>query len=275
MSVDPTSNPSPTPPPRERDLHWDRWDQRHRDRSRRFGRRHHHGHGVIPGLVLIAWGGLLLLRELGIIDRSLRVLDFWPLLLVGLGLSMLFRSRSLWSVLVGLAVALLGAGMLAERLGYVVVGFAHLWPLVIVAAGLAVVWKGLTHRHGLPRGYAHRTENEKITGDELQRSVTMGGIGLVVDSQQFKGGALSATMGEVRADLRRAAMVGEEASLELSLTMGGIELTVPTNWQVVNDLSPFMGVVEDFTEPRPDAAGVQKRLVLRGKITMGAVRIKN
>jgi hypothetical protein len=57
--------------------------------------------------------------------------------------------------------------------------------------------------------------------------------------------------------------------------MGGVELYVPSNWQVVNDVSPFMGVVEDKTEPRPDAAGVQRKLVLRGKITMGAVTITN
>ena len=117
--------------------------------------------------------------------------------------------------------------------------------------------------------------DQELSADELQRSVTMGGLALVVDSQRFRGGALSVTMGEIKADLRRAAMVGEEAALDLSLTMGGVELYVPSNWLVVNDVSPFMGVVEDKTEPRPDGTGVQRKLVLRGKITMGAVTITN
>lgn len=175
MAVDPASNPpSPPLPPREQGSPC--------DRGRHFGHRHHRrGHGIIPGLVVIAWGGLLLLSELGMIEPTLRVLDLWPLLLVGFGLSLAVRRRGLGGVLVGLAVALLGAGMLAERLGYVVAGMAHLWPLVIVAAGLGIIWNGLTHRP------APRLENENVSADELQRSVTMGGLAVAVDSQQFRG----------------------------------------------------------------------------------------
>lgn len=261
MASDPASTPSPPSPspPRER------WD-----RGRHLGPRHRHrGHGVIPGLVLIAWGGLLLLRELGVLDPTLRAIDFWPVVIIGLGLSIAAAGRRrLGSVLIGLAVALLGAGMLAQRLGYAV-GAARLWPVLLIAAGIGVIWNGFTRRRG------PRVANEQVSADELQRSVTMGGLALVVDSQRFRGGALSVTMGEIKADLRRAAIEGEEAALDLSLTMGGVELRVPGNWQVVNDVSPFMGVVEDRTEPRPDAAGVQRRLVLRGNITMGAVTITN
>ncbi len=261
MTFDPASNPSPPSPPPPAG----RWE-----RGRHFGHRHHHRvHGILPGLVLVAWGGLLLLRELGVLNPALRAIDFWPLVIVGLGLSITVGRRRLGSVLVGLAVTLLGAGMLAQRLGYAV-GVAHLWPVLLIAAGSGVIWSGATRRRRGPW-----LANEQVSADELQRSVTMGGLALVVDSQRFRGGALSVTMGEIKVDLRRAAIEGEEAVLDLSLTMGGIELYVPSNWQVVSDVSPLMGVVEDKTEARPDAAGVQRKLVLRGKITMGAVTITN
>ncbi len=261
MAFDPASTPSPPSPIPPRD----RWD-----RSRRFGPRHHpRGHGIMPGLVLVAWGGLLLLRELGVLDPTLRAIDFWPLLVIGLGLSIAAGRRRLGSVLVGLAVALLGAGMLAQRLGYAV-GVARLWPVLLIVAGIGVIWNGSARRRRGPW-----VANEQVSADELQRSVTMGGLALVVDSQRFRGGALSVTMGEIKADLRRAAIEGEEAALDLSLTMGGVELYAPANWIIVNDVVPFMGTVEDKTEPRPDAAGVQRRLVLRGKITMGAVTVTN
>jgi predicted membrane protein len=257
MAFDPVLNASPSqpwPPPSDRHL-------RHRHR--------HRGRGIIPGLVLIVWGELLFLREIGVLDRSLRVMDFWPLILIGLGLAILLsRRRHFGSVLVGLAVTLLGASLLAQRLGYGL-GVAHLWPILFVVAGIAVIWKGFTRRH------VHEFADEQVSADELQRSVSMGGLALVVDSQRFRGGSLSVTMGEIRADLRRAALAAEEATLDLSVTMGGIELYVPSNWQVMNDVSPFMGTVEDKTDPRPDAAGVQRRIILRGKVTMGAVTIKN
>jgi predicted membrane protein len=236
---------------------------------RRFRRHHHHHvHGLFPGLVLVLWGGLLLLRELGYLSPSLHFMDFWPVLLVALGLERALRPR-IGSIVVGLAIAALGAGLLAERLGFAL-GLAHYWPVLLIAAGIGVLFGGLSHRrsHG-------RLDEERVSGDELRRTVSMGGLAMSIDSQQFKGGSLGVTMGEVQVDLRRAAMAGEEAALDLSLTMGGVELLVPTHWQVVDDISPFIGAVEDKTDPRPDAAGVQRKLVLHGTITMGAVTIRN
>ncbi|HVP68044.1 MAG TPA: DUF5668 domain-containing protein [Anaeromyxobacteraceae bacterium] len=231
-------------------------------------RRHHGGHGIIPGLVLVAWGGFLLLREFGILGSSVRAMDFWPVVIIGLGLSIAVRRRHFGGVLVGLAVALFGAGLLAQRLGYSV-GVARLWPVLLIAAGVGFIWGGLRRRAG------PRRAQENVSAGDLHRSVTMGDLSLAVDSQEFRGGSLDVTMGEIRGDFRRAAIAGDEAALDLSLTMGNIELYVPSNWEVVSDVSPFMGVVEDRTEPRPDATGVKKRLVLRGKITMGAVTIRN
>lgn len=263
MPYDPASNSSPSspPPPARPDRRWD-------GRSRHPHHRHR-GHGVIPGLVLIAWGALLLLRERGIVNPALRGIDLWPLLVIGVGLSIAAGKRGLGSVLVGLAITLLGAAQLAQRLGYAV-RVPHLWPVLLIAAGVAFILGGAARpRHG------PRVANEQVSADELRRAVTMGGLALSVDSQRFRGGALGVTMGEIKVDLRRAAMAEDEATLDLSLTMGGIELYVPTSWQVLSDVAPFMGVVEDRTEPRPDAAGVQRRLVLRGKITMGAVTVTN
>ncbi len=249
----PSPNPSSPPPPLRR------WG-----RPRAFGyRRHHRGHGIIPGLVLIAWGGLLLLREAGVLSPAVRPMDLWPLVIMGLGLSIAVRRRHLGGILVGLAIMLLGAGLLAQGLGHPM-GVARLWPVLLVAAGIGVIWSGLTRRA------AAREANEQVSAGDLHRSVTMGDLALAIDSQEFRGGSLTVTMGEVRADFRRAAIAGEEATLDLSLTMGNIELYVPGNWEVVSDVSPFMGVVEDKTEPRPDAAGVKRRLVLRGKIDHGS-----
>ena len=222
------------------------------------------------GLTVIAWGALLLLRDAGVVNPALHVLDFWPLLLVGFGVSAVIRWRNVGAALFGLIVGLIGAGLLAERLGYIQADVVRLWPVLIIAAGVALILRGsIRHR---PLG---STTRESVSADVLQRSVTMGNIKLAVDSQEFKGARLGATMGEVQVDLRRAAMSGEEASIEVSVVMGGIELFVPSHWQVVSDVSPLMGAVEDKTEFRPDATGAQKRLVLRGSITMGAVNVRN
>jgi len=278
MSPDPSSTPSASQPPLPSGPAgspaegWRR-SQRH------FGRRGHPVHGIVPGLIVVAWGGLLMLRELGMISPHLRTLDFWPLLLVGFGLSVALRMRSVVSALFGLAAAVIGASMLAQRLGYGVPSVGRFWPLAIVAAGLVIIWRGLTHRHDHYICHRHdhdwgRSE-EAASADVLERSVTMGSVKLTADSQQLKGAKLSATMGELKVDLRGAAIAGEQAAVDLALVMAGLELYVPSSWRVVSDVSPFMGTVEDRTDPRPDAAGVQKTLVLRGSMTMSAVTVSN
>jgi predicted membrane protein len=268
MTADPTSTP-PSPWPQGEPPPSEAW-RRQRHHWERHHHHHHRLHGVIPGLVVIAWGGILLLRELGVVNESVRAFDLWPLILVGIGLSALLRARSFGSVVFGLAAGLFGAGLLAERLGHPVLSVGRLWPIAIIAIGVGILLQGFTHRR-----HHQRLSDEKVSADELRRAVTMGGLSLVVDSQQFKGGELRATMAEVKIDLRRAALAGGEVTLDLALVMSGVELRVPPSWQVVNDVSPMMGAVEDQTEPRPDGAGVQQRLLLRGNITMGAVTIKN
>ncbi len=273
MERDDTKTLAPTEPalhahasnersPAEARLH-----RRLRDHPHHF---HHRGRGILPGLVVVAWGTLLLLRELGVLSPALRALDFWPLLLVGFGLSAALGGRKLGARLLGLVVALFGAALLGEKLGWITVGVAQLWPVLIVAAGLAILWNGLTRPHR-PRA----ASAEAVSADEVQRSVTMGSLKLLVDSPQFKGGSLHATMGEVQLDLRRAAFEGDEVALDLSLLMSGVELHVPAHWRVVSDVSQTMGAIEDKTDPRPDAAGVQKRLRLRGQVTMSAVTVRN
>lgn len=101
------------------------------------GHHHHRTHGVVPGLVVIAAGGFLLLRELGLLPLHLHVLGFWPLVLVAVGLWMALRRNAL----TGLALAVLGAGLLAQRLGHPILGAAQLWPVLLIAVGAGLVWK--------------------------------------------------------------------------------------------------------------------------------------
>jgi hypothetical protein len=54
--------------------------------------------------------------------------------------------------------------------------------------------------------------------------------------------------------------------------MGGIEIVVPEDWQVVSRGVAFMGGFEDKTRGVPDA---KQRLVVKGLAIMGGVETKN
>jgi hypothetical protein len=63
--------------------------------------------------------------------------------------------------------------------------------------------------------------------------------------------------------------------IQVSVIMGGLELRIPTNWQLVNEVSCIFGGVEDNTAmPHPEMPGL-KRLVVRGSTILGGVSFKN
>jgi len=98
----------------------------------------------------------------------------------------------------------------------------------------------------------------------------------------FRGGDITAIMGGGQLDLRLATIPpGEEAILDIVAVMGGVEIIVPSNWEVSTPILPFMGGVEDKrfpplqTDPNAVRREASGRLVLRGLVMMGGVHIKS
>jgi hypothetical protein len=98
----------------------------------------------------------------------------------------------------------------------------------------------------------------------------------------FRGGDITAIMGGGELDLRLATIPqGEEAILDIVAVMGGVEILVPSDWEVSLPIVPFMGSIEDkrFPPLQMDPTAARKepggRLVLRGLVMMGSVEIKS
>jgi len=61
---------------------------------RRHARHHDRTHRIIVGSLVIAFGAILLLRELQLIPRPFAVWELWPLLVIGAGLGQIIRRRA-------------------------------------------------------------------------------------------------------------------------------------------------------------------------------------
>jgi predicted membrane protein len=227
------------------------------------------GGGIVAGLVVAALGVLLLLRELEMLPNAISIWGMWPLILVGIGLGHAGKHRSVAGILFGLVLAALGAALLLGNLGILEVGIWQYWPVLIVLAGVAIMFGGARHR-SRPHLAA-----EQSSEDYLIREVKLGGAQIRVESKQFRGGQLSATMGGIELDLRHAEIEGDEAVLDFHLTMGGVEMRVPETWRVVDQVVPTLGGVENKTVPALVPGGTPKRLVLRGTVCMGAISVRN
>ena len=121
-----------------------------------------------------------------------------------------------------------------------------------------------------PRSSA--SERETWTREpNFSSSAILGGIEREVSSVAFHSAEASAFMGGVKLDFRDATMEGNEARIEVSAIMGGIDIRVPRTWTVINRVTPVMGAVEDHTHSTDD----NKRLVIDGTVLMGGLKIYN
>lgn len=85
---------------------------------------------LVTGLVLITAGVAFLVGDFGEI-----VHDWWPMLLVLVGLSRLFRRRSMWS---GLWLMTIGGWLQAVRLRLFDLTFRNSWPLLLIILGAGI-----------------------------------------------------------------------------------------------------------------------------------------
>ncbi|MES1175643.1 MAG: DUF5668 domain-containing protein [Myxococcales bacterium] len=251
---------------------------------------HHHQPGLWPGLILVSVGGGLLAREFGLLPPQVRVVDFWPLILVCAGISGLLRARGFMGALFALAFAAVGALLLASNLGFLVFPAARLWPGLLVLLGVAFLIRAVRGT----RGQGPHTDPPAAAGldadddsyeeprhgapttvdDRLDKQILFSGLEFKVESQAWKGGELGVTAGGVEIDLRQARLDPGGALLDVRILMGGVDIRVPDTWQVKNDVIPLLGGADDSTRTTQGSTDAPLLRVV-GSVTLGGISIHN
>lgn len=210
------------------------------------------------GLLVIAFGLLLTGDNLNWWEAD-RLLVQWPLGVVAVGATKLVQARGGSGRLVGTLITGLGVLLYAEHTLGLNVRVEDWWPLALVALGILI----LTRAVGGPRTLA---TSEAIVSEfafwsgKVRRST----------SPEFRGGDLTAVMGGVELDLRGAAAAPGGAVIDVFVMWGGIEIWVPPDWAVSNEVLVLMGGAEDRSAGSQDA---RSRLTVRGFCVMGGLEI--
>jgi hypothetical protein len=212
------------------------------------------------GLVLIAVGLVLTLDQAGILDIS-GLGRWWPLLLIGVGIVKVRQPIEDGQRAVG--VALLFVGGLLQLIIVLSVGKA--WPLVLVAIGGLLLWKGV-----IPGEAASGRADSPF----LSEMALIGHVKRSLHTSGLRGGYITAVMGGVELDLRKATIGPGPAYLDVVAFWGGIDLRMPAGCAVDGRVVPIIGGFENKTHSLEEADGAP-RLVVRGYAVMGAVVIRN
>ena len=109
--------------------------------------------------------------------------------------------------------------------------------------------------------------------DSFERGAAFDDLDLRVRSRAFQGGRVTAVMCGVTIDLREAGLGPEGATISVQAAMGGIEIIVPRDWDVVCDVQAVWGSVDGKRFP-PTARDRGPRLRLTGMVVAGGLRIR-
>jgi Domain of unknown function (DUF5668)/Cell wall-active antibiotics response 4TMS YvqF len=275
----------------------ERWEQRNRERMQRrqerWARRGACGSnpagGMIIGLGVIAVGILFLLRNAGIVYFD-DIWQYWPVILIVIGISKISNTHSASSVTSGLIFGGLGTVFLLRNLGYIYGNiWQYLWPGILIAVGLSILVRHLEWReHSLnpeqPPGPGSGSAFPPGSGftsttsgaNYLHAECVFSGTRQKIETQDFLGGKVNTLFGGAEIDLRSANTKREEISIRADAIFGGIELWVPAHWQTIVRGSGVFGSFEDKTFPAtPGQEGKMPRLVVTGGAVFGSVIVKN
>lgn len=241
---------------------------------------------IFVGVAFVVIGGALLLNALDVID----ILDDygpWDLIasliilsvvLIALNVLASRRFRRPTTPLTVIAIA--------AAIQYALLSDVDVWryvvPAVVIVIGLAILLGSLAHSRRRRRdgGGTHGVSSVNTSGEnDVNISVTMGNSEERNTSMDFRGGQISATMGEVKFDLSEAQVIEKPARIDVSVTMANVVIFVPSSWGVRQDASSTLGHGTTSDADAQDATGGPVSdgppdLVISGKITMGHLAIE-
>lgn len=224
------------------------------------------------GLIVVAVGGILLMRQMGV--EIPYWVTSWPMIpiVVGLfiGVQTGFRDWG-WMIPVVIGLVFLGDDFFPE-----VINPRYLWPLAIIFIGLIIMLGPTKKWKSKISGGAFKGSvgTDKTSEDVLDVAAIFGGIEKNIVTKNFKGGEAVAVFGGNSINLSQSDIQGE-ARLELVQVFGGTKLIVPANWKIKSEMASIFGGIEDKRSVNRDTTDESKVLFIEGVTIFGGLEIKS
>ena len=248
---------------------------------RRIRPEHNHKWG---GLVLIAIGVLVLLNKIPATAHWFpHWFLSWPVLLIGIGLFIGVKSRfqsAAWIIL-----CLIGGYFLLYENNWVSFNLRpYAFPVGIILLGIVFIFKRNRRcnppHHGRFKHWQPGNQTSKFaepidaSEDVVNVSSTFGSVERNIFSKDFKGGTISSVFGGAQVNFAQADFQGT-AVVDVSIMFGGVDIIIPSNWNLKNEISVIFGGIEDRRTVAPNLHESGKTLILRGNIMFGGIEIKS
>jgi predicted membrane protein len=231
---------------------------------------------LVFAVCLIVAGALLFLGNLGLLP-SVNLWNFWPLILLAVGLQKAYQASYRRGKLTGLMMVFFGLLLLLINLHILQIRTRDAsWPIsmVLIAFGMAMLIKVLDRDSaGHPAcGWNRRTDDNQAG---LRDLVILGSSKRKIDSAEFTGGEVTTILGSIEIDLRRARISSlTPAVLDATSIFGGIKIRVPDTWRILVRGAAILGSYEDKTV-LPSGGEGAPTLIITGASVFSAIEIED
>lgn len=222
---------------------------------------------TILGVLLILFGGLYFARQAGMLDDNVwHVIFSWQMLLIALGILALSEKNYAW----GTTLIVVGGMFLYKR--YTGHAIDYFWPVLIIFAGLAIIFIRPRYWHKTQWNKAGYTEGDS-KGDFINETAIFGGNERTLHSDKFKGGVIVSIFGGSKIDLTHCNLDREGTPvIEMNAIFGGSTLIVPPDWNIRPEITSILG---GFSDKRYNTNVDQSKLVIvKGVCIFGGGEIK-
>ncbi len=220
------------------------------------------------GLLFVILGSVWLLDNLDIIPWYYsRYLVNWRTFLILLGVYFIVGRKKPEP---GIILIAIGGVFLLEDLYYI--NFRDIWhvfwPAIVIVIGLSLILRR-------SRGSRYGLDEKKNDLDYIDDFAVFGGRERTIDSQNFKGGKITALFGGSQINLANAYLAEGRNEIDVFVMFGGTEIRVPADWSVQVEVFSLLG---GFSDKRRSTVQVVpdpgKILVIKGFVMFGGGEVK-
>jgi predicted membrane protein len=230
-------------------------------------------------IFLIGAGTLLFLCNIGVLPIH-NIWDFWPLILIAIGVAKLSH-RTVSELLGGVLLALFGVLFLLLTLHvFSIRAWDGSWPfsLLLIAFGFVVLIKAIENSQAAKPRLGFPGQVAENPGNVLDEHAVFGGVKRRLDTANFGGGQTQCVFGGIEVDLRYAQITSKEraVTIDVNCVFGATKIRVPDTWLVSIQAPVILGNVEDKTiRPRTTAGIEPPTLIITGQCVFGAIELEN
>ncbi len=253
---------------------------------------HPSGGNVLVGILVMAVGFVLLMRQLDFVFFPSWLFS-WPMILIVIGL--FIGAKTKFTNVGWLIMVLLGSFFLLTRndfLDWDMHRFA--WPVGIIIIGLFLIFRSVISptRVGIDSdinqdpnlyppdndtsssGYDEKKNTMNMGDDYLNSINVFGGTKKRIFSKSFKGGQVTNFFGGTDIDLTQGD-IERPVVIDMVAIFGGVKLIVPANWNIKSDVVAIFGGLNDKRNMPSSTQDTNKTIVLTGVCMFGGIDIKS